>query len=62
MPPREGKHRRKDQGAFCRAGTLTRAEDGSSVRAWTAVPSRRLRRGIARGLAHLFYRFCSAFL
>jgi hypothetical protein len=33
MPPREGRHRRKDRGAFCRAGTLTRAEDGSSVRA-----------------------------
>ncbi len=43
MPPRERRHRRKDQGAFCRDGTLTRAEDDSSVRAWTAAPSRRLR-------------------
>jgi len=61
MPPREGRHRRKDRGAFCRAGTLTRAEDGSSVRAWTAAPSRRLRGGIARGLARLFHRFSGAF-
>lgn len=49
MPPREGRHRRKDQGAFCRDGTLTRAGDCSLVRAWTAAPSRRLRGGIARG-------------
>jgi len=57
MPPREGQHRRKDRGAFCRAGTLTRPEDCSSVRAWTAAPSRRLFRGIARELARLFLRF-----
>jgi hypothetical protein len=57
----EGRHRRKDQGAFCRTGTLTRAEDGSSVRAWTAAPSRRLRGGIARELARLFDRFRGAF-
>jgi len=50
-----------DQGAFCRTGTLTRAEDGSSVRAWTAAPSRRLRGGIARELARLFDRFSGAF-
>jgi hypothetical protein len=61
MPPREGRHRRKNQGAFCRTGTLTRAEDGSSVRAWTAVSSRRLRRGIARKRARLCYPLCSAF-
>jgi len=60
-PPREGRRRRRDRGAFCRAGTLTRAEDCSSVRAWTAAPSRRLRRGIARGHARLFNRFRSAF-
>jgi len=62
MAPREGCHRRKNQGAFCRNETLTRAEDGSSVRAWTAVPSRRLRRGIARGLTRLFHRLDGAFL
>jgi len=62
MPPREGRHRRRDRGAFHRTGTLTRAEDCSSVRAWTAAPSRRLRRGIARGHARLFDRFCGASL
>jgi len=61
-PPREGRRRRRDRGAFCRTGTLTRAEDCSSVRAWTAAPSRRLRRGIARGHARLFHRFCGALL
>jgi len=54
MQLREGLHRRKSQGAFYRNETLTRAEDGSSVRAWTAVPSRRLLGGIARGLARLW--------
>jgi hypothetical protein len=49
VPPREGRHRRKNQGAFRRDGTLTRAGDCSLVRAWTAAPSRRLRGGIARG-------------
>ena len=49
MPPREGRHRRKNQGAFRRDGTLTRPGHCSLVRAWTAAPSRRLRGGIARG-------------
>jgi len=49
MPPREGKHRREDRDAFCRVKTLTRAEDGSSVRARADAPSRRLRGGIALG-------------
>jgi len=44
MQPREGPHRRKDRGAFCRDGTLTRARDCSLVRARTAAPSRRLQR------------------
>ncbi len=53
MQPRERPHRREDRGAFCRDGTLTRAEDCSSVRAWTAPPSRGLRGGFARGDARL---------
>jgi hypothetical protein len=61
MPPREGRHRREDRGAFCRAETLTRAEDCSFVRARIAAPSRRLRGGIARGLARLCYRLRNAF-
>jgi len=40
MRPREGPHRRKNRGAFCCDGTLTRARDCSLVRAWTAAPSR----------------------
>jgi len=40
MRPREGTHRRKNRGAFCCDGTLTRARDCSLVRAWTAAPSR----------------------
>jgi hypothetical protein len=46
----------KDRGAFHRNGTLTRAKNYSFVRARTASPSRRLRRGIARGFARLSYR------
>jgi len=42
MPPREGWRRRTSQGAFYRKRTLTRAEDGSPVRAWIEAPSRRL--------------------
>jgi len=53
MQPRERPHRREGRGAFCRAGILTRAEDCSSVRAWTAPPSRGLRGGFARGDARL---------
>ena len=53
MQPRERLHRRESRGAFRRAGTLTRAEDCSSVRAWTAPPSRGLRGGFARGDARL---------
>jgi hypothetical protein len=53
MQPRERLHRREDRGAFCRAGILTRAEDCSSVRAWTAPPSRDLRGGFAREDARL---------
>lgn len=53
MQPRERLHRREDRGAFCRAGILTRAEDCSSVRAWTAPPSRGLRGGFAREDARL---------
>lgn len=61
MPPREGRYRRKDQGAFCRDGTLTRAGDCSLVRARTAAPSRRLRKeALLGGLARLFHRFCDA--
>jgi hypothetical protein len=56
MRPREGPHRRKDRGAFCCDGTLTRAGDCSLVRAWTAAPSRRLVRGFAREHARLSYR------
>jgi hypothetical protein len=46
----------KDRGAFHRNETLTRAKDCSFVRARIAFPSRRLRRGIARGFARLCYR------
>jgi len=49
MQPRERLHRRESRGAFCRAGILTRAEDCSSVRAWTVPPSLDLRGGVARG-------------
>jgi len=55
MQPRERPHRRESRGAFCRAGILTRAEDCSSVRAWTAPPSRGLRGGFARGDARLCF-------
>jgi len=61
VPPREGQHCREDQGAFCRAGTLTRSEDCSAVRAWIGAPSRHLRRGIAPELSRLCHPFCSAF-
>jgi len=61
VPLREEQHRREDQGAFCRAGTLTRSEDCSAVRAWIGAPSRHLRRGIAPGLSRLCHPFCSAF-
>jgi len=61
VPPREGQHRRENQGAFCRAGTLTRSEDCSAVRAWIGAPSRHLRRGIAPGLSRPCHPFCSAF-
>lgn len=59
MPPREGRHRREGQGAFRRAGIHTGPEDCSSVHAWTGAPSRRLRGGIARGLARLCFRFAT---
>jgi len=63
MLPREGRHRWKDRGAFyCRDGILTRAGDGSLVRARTGAPSRHLRGGIARELARLFHRFRRACL
>jgi len=62
MPPREGWHRWKDRGAFRRAGTLTRSEDCSSVRARIGAPSRLLLRGIAWELSRLFHRFCRASL
>jgi len=55
-PPREGRRRWKDRGAFRRAGTLTQASDFSLTRAWTRPPSRRLRRGIARGVLRLWCR------
>jgi len=60
MPPREGEHCRKSQDAFRRNEILTRPEDGSSVRALTAAPSRRLLRGIARERARLWDRLRSA--
>jgi hypothetical protein len=52
-----------DQGAFSRAGTRTRTvERCSPIRARTEAPSRRLRRGIARGLTRLFRpRRCACF-
>lgn len=62
MLPREGRHRWKDRGAFYRDGILTRAGDGSLVRARTGAPSRHLRGGIARELARLFHRFRRACL
>jgi hypothetical protein len=60
MPPREGRHRREDRGAFFRDGILTRGMDCSFTRARIAAPSRRLGRGIARERACLFCRLRGA--